>query len=110
MNILVQSRALRGTVATIALLVSFSAAAAISHGPRAQYPVYRTDASDVFVSEPRHHTAGPRDTILLLRAEEGVRFAALRIQPEDLQAGSARSECAEYRLVGPRNTVRTCSR
>jgi hypothetical protein len=110
MKILVQSHAMRGAMATIALLVSFSAAAAVSHGPRAQYPVYRTDASVVFVSEPRSHTAGPRDTILLPRAEEGVRFAALRIQPEDLQASSARTECAEYRFVGPRNTVRACRR
>lgn len=83
MKIFVQSRALRGAVAGIALLVSFSAAAAV-------------------------HTAGPRDTVLRPRAEAGVRFAALQIPPEDLQAGAPRRECARYRVVGPRNTVRTC--
>lgn len=110
MKTFVQSRAMRGAVATIALLGSFSAAAAISHGPRAQYPVYRTEASDVFAPQPRYHTAGPRNTILRPYTEEGVRFAALRIQPEDLQAPAARAECAGYRFVGPRNTVRTCGR
>lgn len=110
MKTFMQAGAMRAAGATIALLVSFSAAAAVAHGPRAQYPVYRTDAADVFVPQPRYHTAGPRNTIVRPRTEAGVRFAALRIQPEDLQTAAPRTECAAYRFVGPRNTVRTCLR